>query len=163
MASVGIRQLQRDTSAVVDRVARTGRPTFVTNRGKPVAAVVPVDLEAFEDFVMANAPTFVRSMRLADRDLASGRVRPAADVFAELGVAPTPSQRRNEAVHGLAPSLTDRERQILLLLIEGRTNSAIAESLGIAPKTVKAHLGRIMAKLGVTESRRALKQGRSAG
>jgi DNA-binding CsgD family transcriptional regulator len=45
--------------------------------------------------------------------------------------------------------LTPREREILGLLTDGRTNSEIAEALWIAPTTVRKHLENICAKLGV--------------
>lgn len=44
----------------------------------------PFDLEAFEDYVLANAPEFVASLLEADKDLRKGRTRGAAKVFAEL-------------------------------------------------------------------------------
>ena len=45
--------------------------------------------------------------------------------------------------------LTAREFQIARLVTEGRTNVEIAEQLGIARKTVSAHLEHIFAKLGI--------------
>ncbi len=144
------RELQRDTSGVVSRVARTGRPTFVTNRGEPVAAVVPVDLEALEDFVLANAPSFVRAMREADRDLAAGRTRDSAEVFAELDALPAPAARRNRAIHASSPSaekLSRRELDVLRLIADGLTTRQVGECLHIAPRTVKTHLERILDKL----------------
>jgi DNA-binding NarL/FixJ family response regulator len=44
--------------------------------------------------------------------------------------------------------MTAREREVLALLMEGRSNRAIAESLGIDEATVKAHLGRMLRKTG---------------
>jgi DNA-binding NarL/FixJ family response regulator len=44
--------------------------------------------------------------------------------------------------------MTAREREVLALLMEGRSNHAIAESLGIDEATVKAHLGRMLRKTG---------------
>ncbi|HSU20060.1 MAG TPA: response regulator transcription factor [Acidobacteriaceae bacterium] len=44
--------------------------------------------------------------------------------------------------------MTAREREVLELLMEGRSNRAIAESLGIDEATVKAHLGRMLRKTG---------------
>jgi DNA-binding NarL/FixJ family response regulator len=45
--------------------------------------------------------------------------------------------------------LTTRERQIVQLLSEGKSNKEVASSLEIAPKTVETHRGRIMSKLGL--------------
>ncbi|MGH9078124.1 MAG: type II toxin-antitoxin system Phd/YefM family antitoxin [Acidimicrobiales bacterium] len=72
MPTVGIRELANNTSAVVDEVARSGRPALVTRHGRPVAAVVPVDEEELLDYVLANAPEYVRSMAEADAALARG-------------------------------------------------------------------------------------------
>lgn len=47
------------------------------------------------------------------------------------------------------PKLTQREIQILDLIKTGRTNTEIAAALGIEKRTVKAHLGRLMKKMGV--------------
>ncbi|KIX10932.1 response regulator [Dethiosulfatarculus sandiegensis] len=43
--------------------------------------------------------------------------------------------------------LTDRERQILRLIVEGNTNKSIASKLCLSPKTVENHRARIMSKL----------------
>ncbi len=51
--------------------------------------------------------------------------------------------------------LTDRERQVLGLVAEGLANKLIARRLGISEKTVKAHLTRIFAELGVTDRTQA--------
>ena len=45
--------------------------------------------------------------------------------------------------------LTEREREILVLLAGGRSNPQIAEALFISPKTASVHVSNIMAKLGV--------------
>jgi DNA-binding NarL/FixJ family response regulator len=45
--------------------------------------------------------------------------------------------------------LTDREREVFQLVIEGKTNAQIAELLYISPKTVDNHRTRLMEKLGV--------------
>jgi DNA-binding CsgD family transcriptional regulator len=46
--------------------------------------------------------------------------------------------------------LTDREREVLMLLAVGRSNSQIARALFISPKTASVHVSNILAKLGVT-------------
>ncbi|GAA2740730.1 hypothetical protein GCM10010440_09000 [Kitasatospora cinereorecta] len=45
--------------------------------------------------------------------------------------------------------LTPREREILVLVGEGRTNREIGKELYLAKKTVKNHVSRLLAKLGV--------------
>jgi prevent-host-death family protein len=84
MGTVTIRDLQRDTSRVVDEVERSRRPQLVTKHGRPVAAVVPIDAEELEDFILSNAPSFVASFREADQDLVAGRTVSATDFFKEL-------------------------------------------------------------------------------
>jgi two-component system, NarL family, response regulator NreC len=45
--------------------------------------------------------------------------------------------------------LTNREREVFLLIIEGKTNPQVSETLGVSPKTVDNHRTRLMEKLGV--------------
>jgi len=49
----------------------------------------------------------------------------------------------------LVEDLTDRERSVLALMAEGRSNDAIASALKISPKTLEAHIGTIYSKLGL--------------
>ena len=46
-------------------------------------------------------------------------------------------------------TLTGREREVLMLMAEGRTNAAICERLSIGLKTVEAHVNTIFSKLGL--------------
>jgi DNA-binding NarL/FixJ family response regulator len=50
---------------------------------------------------------------------------------------------------GLAPVLTAREREVVALVVEGRSNDEIGVALGITSKTVEAHLRRIFDRLGL--------------
>ena len=93
MGSVSIRELARNASGVVDEVSRSGRPALVTKHGRVMAAVVPVSEEALEDFVLANAPEFVTSMREADQDLARGRTRDAFTVLDDILGGPRAKSR----------------------------------------------------------------------
>ena len=47
-----------------------------------------------------------------------------------------------------ARDLSDREREVLGLLAEGRSNKQIAKALGIADGTVKVHVANVLEKLG---------------
>jgi len=57
-----------------------------------------------------------------------------------LPAAPSPAQQLG---------LTPREREVLALVADGRTNRQIAQTLYITDKTASVHVSRILAKLGV--------------
>ena len=84
MGTIGIRDLSRNASQVIDQVSSTGSPMIVTKHGRPVAAVIAVDPDALEDFVLTTAPEYVAARRAADLDLAAGRARPAAAVLEQI-------------------------------------------------------------------------------
>lgn len=54
--------------------------------------------------------------------------------------------QRNRVKHPL-DDLTDREREVLQLMAEGRSNASIAEKLFMSPKTLSTHIGNIFSKL----------------
>lgn len=61
----------------------------------------------------------------------------------------TPAGLPDGAGHGIPPELeqlTDREREVLLLVARGRSNQEIADELHISPHTAKTHVNRIMGK-----------------
>ncbi|HEV2070885.1 MAG TPA: response regulator transcription factor [Acidimicrobiales bacterium] len=57
-------------------------------------------------------------------------------------------RRRSDPVD----ALTDREREVLAAMAQGRSNQWIAANLFISAKTVEAHTSRIFTKLGLTET-----------
>ena len=56
---------------------------------------------------------------------------------------------RSVETPGRPGALTAREREVLALLAEGRTNEQIASDLFMSPKTASVHVSRILTKLGV--------------
>ncbi|HZZ97838.1 MAG TPA: LuxR C-terminal-related transcriptional regulator, partial [Jatrophihabitantaceae bacterium] len=84
----------------------------------------------------------------ADLARASARVmraQPMLDEIRGLGTSPAASK---QAPSGFG-ALTDREREVLDLLVDARTNRQIASRLYISEKTVSVHVSNILAKLGV--------------
>jgi DNA-binding NarL/FixJ family response regulator len=61
------------------------------------------------------------------------------------------------------PELTEREREILILIAQGYTNPAIAEKLVLSPKTVRNHVSTIFSKLQVAGRAEAIIRARDAG
>ena len=53
---------------------------------------------------------------------------------------------------GPIDELTGREREVLTLIAEGRSNQGISQMLVLCPTTVEAHVGRILAKLGLDDT-----------
>jgi DNA-binding NarL/FixJ family response regulator len=60
------------------------------------------------------------------------------------------SGRGDRTSEPIRQMLTDRERDVLQLLMNGRSNREIAAAMGIEPATVKAHLGRMLRKTKAT-------------
>ena len=61
------------------------------------------------------------------------------------------------------PELTDREREVLALIAQGRGNQAIADALFLSLKTVRNHVSNIFAKLQVADRAQAALRARDAG
>ncbi|MCC9711330.1 MULTISPECIES: response regulator transcription factor [unclassified Streptomyces] len=112
------------------------------------------DEEALLDSIMAGASGYVlKQIRGSDlvsavRTVAAGQslLDPSATarLMARLRQGPKEEQEP-EAL----PGLTEREREILALIGEGLTNRQIGQRLFLAEKTVKNHISRLLAKLGV--------------
>ncbi|MHB8577216.1 MAG: type II toxin-antitoxin system Phd/YefM family antitoxin, partial [Dehalococcoidia bacterium] len=75
MGRVSVRDLAKNASSVLDEVERTRRPAIITRRGRPVAVLSSVDAADLEDFILANAPEYVRGRQLADEEFARGETR----------------------------------------------------------------------------------------
>ncbi len=63
--------------------------------------------------------------------------------------------RPGRAADGGLRSLTGREREVLALIADGRSNREIARLLQLSEKTVKTHVSSVLAKLGVADRTQA--------
>jgi prevent-host-death family protein len=85
MSTVGIRELAKRASAILNQIEQDKEPALITRRGRPIAYVLPVDSEEFEDFVLAHAQEFVNGIAKADAELLSGETVSLATIRGELG------------------------------------------------------------------------------
>nr|WP_218128837.1 response regulator transcription factor [Nonomuraea maritima] len=84
----------------------------------------------------------IRVVHMGDAVVAPTTLRRMLDRFAAQLPAGTPVP---------ADELTPREREVLLMVARGLSNTEIATRLGVAEATVKTHLGRVLAKLGLRD------------
>lgn len=92
-----------------------------------------------------SADELARAIRAAH----SGRATLSPEVAQELAHAarqPPPPGR----------DLTERERVVLALMVEGLNNTQIAERLVVSPSTIKTHVSHILSKLGVASRSEAV-------
>lgn len=68
-----------------------------------------------------------------------------------------------KTVTPIFPELTEREREVLILIAQGHTNTAIAEKLVLSSKTVRNHVSTIFSKLQVASRAEAIIRARDAG
>lgn len=130
-------------------------------RSRPHLRLIVIGLEEDHDYIQKVIGAGVKGylahtareneIRLAIEIVRDGSVWAPRKVLARLLEAST-NERRAAAPD---PKFTERETQVLQLLVAGRPNREIAEALGIDAATVKAHVGRLMRKMGV-ENRIAL-------
>jgi LuxR family maltose regulon positive regulatory protein len=73
------------------------------------------------------------------------------------------SEPRARSASGVVGSLSARERTILEMIGEGKSNKEIARTLDIAPETVKSHVKKIFGKLAVEKRAQAVARAQSLG
>lgn len=96
----------------------------------------------------------------AVRDVASGEAIFGPAVAQRVLDYLTGTTPRQQAAF---PELSDREREVLSLLAEGRSNPDIARRLFLSPKTVRNHVSNVFTKLQVADRAQAIIKARDAG
>ncbi|MEU9831168.1 response regulator transcription factor [Streptosporangium sp. NPDC048047] len=98
-----------------------------------------------KDVPPADLVSAIRSVHSGDAVVAPSTTRRLLERFAVH--LPSPGTAEPAALNGL----TAREREVLVLVARGLSNAEIAGRLVLAEATVKTHLGRILAKLGLRD------------
>jgi DNA-binding NarL/FixJ family response regulator len=142
---------------VMDGVAATRQ--LCSGTGGPrvlVLTTFDTDADAFaalqagaSGFLLKNVPpeellSAIRVVALGEAVVAPRITRRLLDRFAGQLTVPSTAD-------GRIGQLTDREREVLLLVAQGLSNAEIAERLFVAETTVKTHVGRILTKLGLRD------------
>ena len=96
-----------------------------------------------KDIAPADLRSALRTVAAGDALLSAAITR---KVMSTLAQRPATSTRP-----ALLESLTDREREVLTLIAQGLSNGEIAAQLVLSEATVKTHVGRILAKLGLRD------------
>jgi DNA-binding CsgD family transcriptional regulator len=116
--------------------------------------VLPAELRGLSDAAQAGPPGIRRTLvleghgeRLRIEVTAVGKGRTQLHLWREP--LPEAVQLGAELVPQPADGLTQREREVALLVADGLRSREVAERLGIASQTVKSHLKTIFDKLGV--------------
>jgi len=112
-----------------------GLPVVIVTAHGDVAAARQAFLADAVDFI---EKPFEPQQIVAAIEQARARRTPAA----------APSSTADAAAGGKAGGLSDRERQVLQLLVQGLHNRRIAAELGISHRTVEIHKARVLEKMG---------------
>lgn len=122
---------------------------------KPIVMGEPLTPEQIQAVIGAGAKGFlletagISEIRMAIEIVLDGSIWAPRKVLASLveaGTAGTSLGPQAGTSQPIEEMLTDREREVMHLLMSGRSNREIAAAMGIEQATVKAHLGRMLRK-----------------
>lgn len=145
----------------LDGIAATRRilgPSYPAAHVPRIVMLTTFDIDDYVyDALQAGASGFLLKDALPDELVQAVRVVAAGDALLSPRVtrrmiaqfaAQKPRTRRGA---GALTELTEREREVLVLVAKGMSNTEIAGELFIAEQTVKTHVGKLLAKIGARD------------
>ena len=117
-------------------------------------------------FLLKDAPpeemlAAIRTVHRGDAVIAPSSTKRLLEHLVQ--VLPASESGADDPARRAIGELTDREREVLVLMARGRSNTEIGQDLYVAEATVKTHVGRILAKLGVRDRVQAVVAAYEAG
>jgi len=140
----------------MDGVAATR--AIAAGDGAPAVVVLTLsdDDASMLDALLAGAAGYVLKDATLEQIVAAVQAAAAGDAVIPPRIAPELLRRvraaeptRAATADGDVVELSEREHEVLRLIVDGRDNAAIAAALFISPNTVKSHVASIFGKLGV--------------
>jgi DNA-binding NarL/FixJ family response regulator len=135
--------------------------TRLLTRGSPAPKVVMLTTFDLDEYVYEALRAGASGFLLKDSPRADLIAAVRAAAAGEAMLAPSVTRRLIEAFARRPPetapapsrlaSLTAREREVLVLLARGGSNTEIASTLFVSEATVKTHVGNLLAKLGLRD------------
>jgi DNA-binding NarL/FixJ family response regulator len=154
-----VRMPNLDGLAATERIVAAGTPEHPAPR---IIVLTTFDIDEYvlaairagaSGFLLKDTPPedmldAIRTVHRGDAVIAPSSTR---RLLEHLVTALPAEQQQSSAGADALATLTDREREVLVLMARGRSNTEIGEDLFVAEATVKTHVGRILAKLGARD------------
>lgn len=157
-----VRMPELDGLSATARLTEEWHARLPADRQPRIIVLTTFDLDEYVmEAIRAGASGFLLKDAPPEEMLAAIRTVHRGDAV----IAPSSTRRLIEHMAGSLPapaaaapgddpriaSLTEREREVLVLMARGRSNTEIGADLFVAEATVKTHVGRILAKLGARD------------
>lgn len=157
-----VRMPELDGLSATARLTEAWQARLPADRQPRIIVLTTFDLDEYvmeairagaSGFLLKDAPpeemlAAIRTVHRGDAVIAPSSTRRLIEHMA--GALPAPAASDPGADPRIA-SLTEREREVLVLMARGRSNTEIGADLFVAEATVKTHVGRILAKLGARD------------
>jgi DNA-binding CsgD family transcriptional regulator len=150
------------------------RARYGEHAGKPVGTLIAAETDPHVEAMLAGMlchgepAEFTVRFSLPDgstelREISAVPLREGGSIVGVFGLNVRAGESVASSGAGSHPDLTERQREVLALLAEGRSTDEIAAQLGISVTTVRNHVANLIAALGVHTRLQAVIAARKAG